>query len=76
MWRDVVSGGGHCVGVRHTSLLSSRPREREERATKRRDLAKDSEQFRTRLYAWLPPEGEAGAERLMRGYCPYFRRSG
>ena len=30
--------------------------------------------FRTRLYAWLPPEGEAGAERLMRGYRPCFRR--
>ena len=31
--------------------------------------------FRTRLYAWLPPEGP-GAERLMRGYRPCDRRSG
>ena len=31
--------------------------------------------FRTRLYTWLPPEGEAGAERLMRGYHPCDRRS-
>ena len=32
--------------------------------------------FRTRLYTWLPPPGEAGAKRLMRGYKPYFDQNG
>ena len=32
-----------------------------------RNLVQNSYPFRTRFSTWLPPEGEAGAERLMRG---------
>ena len=37
-----------------------------------RDLVQNRALFRTRFFTWLPPQGEAGAERLMRGILSLF----